>query len=37
MVDNLDQGFLSNIGSIIAPCFAAMGAIKREMNNGKWF
>ena len=19
-----------------APCFAAMGAIKREMNNGKW-
>ncbi len=21
---------------ICAPCFAAMGAIKREMNNGKW-
>ena len=20
-----------------APCFAAMGAIKREMNNSKWF
>jgi ferrous iron transport protein B len=22
---------------LCAPCFAAMGAIKREMNNGKWF
>ena len=21
---------------LCAPCFAAMGAIKREMNNGKW-
>ena len=24
-------------GLICAPCFAAMGAIKREMNNAKWF
>ena len=23
--------------SLCAPCFAAMGAIKREMNNAKWF
>ena len=22
---------------LCAPCFAAMGAIKREMNNAKWF
>ena len=22
---------------LCAPCFAAMGAIKREMNNTKWF
>ncbi len=22
---------------LCAPCFAAMGAIRREMNNGKWF
>lgn len=22
---------------LCAPCFAAMGAIKREMNNGRWF
>ena len=22
---------------LCAPCFAAMGAIKREMNNVKWF
>ena len=22
---------------LCAPCFAAMGAIKREMNNRKWF
>ena len=22
---------------LCAPCFAAMGAIKREMNNMKWF
>jgi len=22
---------------LCAPCFAAIGAIKREMNNGKWF
>ena len=22
---------------LCAPCFAAMGAMKREMNNGKWF
>jgi ferrous iron transport protein B len=22
---------------LCAPCFAAMGAIKREMNNPKWF
>ena len=22
---------------LCAPCFAAMGAIKREMNNQKWF
>ena len=22
---------------LCAPCFAAMGAIKREMNNKKWF
>ena len=22
---------------LCAPCFAAMGAIKREMNSGKWF
>jgi ferrous iron transport protein B len=22
---------------LCAPCFAAMGAIKREMNNSKWF
>ena len=21
---------------LCAPCFAAMGAIRREMNNGKW-
>ena len=21
---------------LCAPCFAAMGAIKREMNNGRW-
>ena len=21
---------------LCAPCFAAMGAIKREMNNAKW-
>ena len=21
---------------LCAPCFAAVGAIKREMNNGKW-
>jgi len=24
------------INLLCAPCFAAMGAIKREMNNGKW-
>ena len=22
---------------LCAPCFAAMGAIKKEMNNSKWF
>lgn len=22
---------------LCAPCFAAMGAIRREMNNAKWF
>ena len=22
---------------LCAPCFAAMGAIKREMNNARWF
>ena len=22
---------------LCAPCFAAMGAVKREMNNAKWF
>ena len=22
---------------LCAPCFAAMGAIKKEMNNAKWF
>ena len=26
----------SCINLLCAPCFAAMGAIKREMNNGKW-
>ena len=29
-------GFLA-FNLLCAPCFAAMGAIKREMNNGKWF
>ena len=29
-------GFLT-FNLLCAPCFAAMGAIKREMNNGKWF
>ena len=26
----------ANFNLLCAPCFAAMGAIKREMNNGKW-
>ncbi|MCD7820134.1 MAG: ferrous iron transporter B, partial [Lachnospiraceae bacterium] len=46
---NMQQAFLVNGSSIAsgfsflifnllcAPCFAAMGAIKREMNNTKWF
>ncbi len=46
---NMQQAFLvggSSVASglsflvfnlLCAPCFAAMGAIKREMNNGKWF
>lgn len=29
-------GFLA-FNLLCAPCFAAMGAIKREMNNAKWF
>ncbi len=29
-------GFLT-FNLLCAPCFAAMGAIKREMNNAKWF
>lgn len=29
-------GFLA-FNLLCAPCFAVMGAIKREMNNGKWF
>ena len=29
-------GFLA-FNLLCAPCFAAMGAIKREMNNTKWF
>ena len=29
-------GFLA-FNLLCAPCFAAMGAIKREMNNRKWF
>lgn len=41
----LDFGGLSQIAAysfmafnlLCAPCFAAMGAIKREMNNAKWF
>ena len=31
------QGFSFLVFNLLcAPCFAAMGAIKREMNNGKW-
>ena len=30
------NGFLA-FNLLCAPCFAAMGAIKREMNNAKWF
>ena len=30
------SGFLV-FNLLCAPCFAAMGAIKREMNNAKWF
>ncbi len=40
---NMAQAFTSASGMaflvfnlLCAPCFAAMGAIKREMNNGKW-
>ncbi len=40
---NLAQAFTGPAGFsflvfnlLCAPCFAAMGAIKREMNNGKW-
>ncbi|MBR6914613.1 MAG: ferrous iron transporter B, partial [Treponema sp.] len=41
---NLAQAFTSVSGFsflvfnlLCAPCFAAIGAIKREMNNTKWF
>nr|MCR4626605.1 ferrous iron transporter B [Treponema sp.] len=41
---NLAEAFTSVTGMsflifnlLCAPCFAAMGAIKREMNNAKWF
>ena len=35
--DNGLQAFSFMIFNLLcAPCFAAMGAIKREMNNGKW-
>lgn len=41
---NMAQVFTSLTGMsflifnlLCAPCFAAIGAIKREMNNGKWF
>jgi len=41
---NPEIGFVSAVAAysflvfnlLCAPCFAAMGAIKREMNNGKW-
>ncbi|MBC8557224.1 ferrous iron transport protein B [Jutongia hominis] len=40
LADSLPQvaayGFLV-FNLLCAPCFAAMGAIKREMNNAKWF
>ncbi|MBQ6848177.1 MAG: ferrous iron transport protein B [Clostridia bacterium] len=35
--DNALSGFSFMVFNLLcAPCFAAMGAIKREMNNGKW-
>ena len=34
--ENLVGTFGILYGLLCAPCFAAMGAIKREMNNGKW-
>ena len=36
MIPVAAYGFLV-FNLLCAPCFAAMGAIKREMNNGKWF
>jgi ferrous iron transport protein B len=31
------QGYAFLVFNLLcAPCFAAIGAIKREMNNGKW-
>lgn len=36
MIPAAAYGFLV-FNLLCAPCFAAMGAIKREMNNGKWF
>ena len=35
MAPNAGYAFLA-FNLLCAPCFAAMGAIKREMNNGKW-
>lgn len=29
--------FIPRVQPALRPCFAAMGAIKREMNNRKWF
>ena len=39
MLDKIYVVYLSliHIYLLCAPCFAAMGAIKREMNNTKWF
>ena len=34
---SVDAGYAFMVFNLLcAPCFAAMGAIKREMNNGKW-